>query len=86
MKKSRSSTPRFDARLPGLLGTGGPAREACEEVPPRVAIAVGNTLRLIVHQPLHAWQVTHSLTMKGLSCLQTCLDVRLADYPQRSIM
>ena len=42
IKKSRSSTPRLDARWPGLLGTAG-AREVVD-ADPRVAIAVGKTL------------------------------------------
>jgi len=42
MKKSRSSTPRFDARFPGFAGTAG-ARDVWV-ADPRVAIAVGNTL------------------------------------------
>ena len=43
MKKSRSSTPRFDARCPGFDGTAGPPREGWD-AGPLVAIAVGNTL------------------------------------------
>ena len=44
MKKSRSSTPRLDARWPGLLGTAGVLREEGVDADPRVAIAVGKTL------------------------------------------
>ena len=43
MKKSRSSTPRFDAKWPGLDGTAGPDLVGCD-AGPLVAIAVGNTL------------------------------------------
>lgn len=43
MKKSRSSTPRFDARCPGFDGTEGPPRVVWA-AGPLVAIAVGNTL------------------------------------------
>ena len=46
IKKSRSSTPRLDARWPGALGTGG-AREDVD-ADPRVAIAVGKTLCFVV--------------------------------------
>lgn len=61
MKKSRSSTPRLDARCPGLEGTAG----ACEDLAdPRVAIAVGKTLvsRLkkdagAVKQILQGWAI-----------------------------
>jgi hypothetical protein len=47
MKKSRSSTPRFDARWPGRGGTAGP-RLVDWAAGPRVAIAVGNTLYILV--------------------------------------
>ena len=47
MKKSRSSTPRLDARLPGLGGTAGP-RLVGWAAGPRVAIAVGKTLYILV--------------------------------------
>jgi len=43
MKKSRSSTPRFEARLPGFAGIAGPDLLDWAE-DPRVAMAVGKTL------------------------------------------
>jgi hypothetical protein len=75
MKKSRSSTPRLDARLPGLEGIGGPERVGCEAAPPLVAIAVGNTLhsgRHIAVSIMGVHEDHNTRTMMGPNCLQTC--------------
>jgi len=64
MKKSRSSTPRLEARCPGLFGMAG-AREDCEG-DPRVEIAVGKTLDYFVSS-----ESGQSPTMKGLNYQQT---------------
>lgn len=50
IKKSRSSTPRFEARFPGFDGIGGPARVGWAAAPPRVAMAVGKTLDIYSQQ------------------------------------
>lgn len=61
MKKSRSSTPRLDARCPGLEGTAG-AREDWD-AEPRVAMAVGNTLEKLgdiqarLDRDLQGWSI-----------------------------
>jgi hypothetical protein len=49
MKKSRSSTPRFEARLPGFAGIAGPDLLDWE-ADTRVAMAVGKTLAIGVRK------------------------------------
>jgi len=58
MKKSRSSTPRLEARCPGLFGMAG-AREDCEG-DPRVEIAVGKTLDYFVSCIFRIWPVPYN--------------------------
>ncbi len=69
MKKSRSSTPRFDARWPGLAGIVGPDLLDWA-ADPRVAMAVGKTLADQSQQKACGIWYT-KLTMKDLNFLQT---------------
>lgn len=64
--------PRFDARLPGFVGIGGPPRVVWA-AGPRVAIAVGNTL-CSGQRDLAAFTCTHNdgseLPAKLMKCVK----------------